>query len=112
VPAHPDLKPRWYHILLSLSAGPRHGLAVARDVRRSSDGRIRLWPATLYGSLQELADLGWIVEIDDGSRRPDASARKRYYGITRTGRAAFAAETERLADLVKLARHTARRQNA
>jgi hypothetical protein len=43
----PDLKPRWYHILLSLSAGPRHGLAIARDVRRSSGGQIRLWPATL-----------------------------------------------------------------
>ncbi len=111
MPAH-DMKPRWYHILLSLSAGDRHGLAIARDVRDSSRSRIRLWPATLYGSLEALASAGWIEEIEDASRRPDASERKRYYGITRAGRAAFDAETRRLADLVRLARHVTRRENA
>jgi DNA-binding PadR family transcriptional regulator len=112
LPRTPDLKPRWYHILLSLSAGPRHGQAIARDVRRSSDGRIRLWPATLYGSLQEMADRGWIIEIEHGPSRPDDSARKRVYGLTRAGRGVFAAETSRLADLVRLARETVRRQRA
>lgn len=105
------MKARWYHILLSLAGGARHGLAIARDVRESSHGDIRLWPATLYGSLEELADLGWIEEIDDESRRPDASERKRYYGITRSGRSALDAETQRLADLVRLARAINRRQN-
>lgn len=105
------MKARWYHILLSLAGGTRHGLAIARDVRESSHGGIRLWPATLYGSLEELADLGWIEEIDDESRRPDASERKRYYGITRSGRNALDAETQRLADLVRLARAINRRQN-
>ena len=106
------MKPHWYHILLSISAGDRHGLAVARDVRQSSRERIRLWPATLYGSLEELSDVGWIEEIDDPERRPDRSERKRYYGITRAGRAAFDAETQRLADLVRLARAVTRRQGA
>jgi DNA-binding PadR family transcriptional regulator len=108
----PDLKPRWYHILLSLSAGPRHGQAIARDVRRSSGGRVQLWPATLYGSLPELADRGWIAEMGHSRSRPDDSARKRVYELTRTGRAVFAAETTRLADLVRLARETVRRQRA
>ena len=112
MPADLELKPRWYHILLSLASGPQHGQAIARDVRRSSGGRIRLWPATLYGSLQELTDRGWIVEIDHGPARPDDSARKRVYGITRAGRAAFTAETNRLADLVRLARGASRRQRA
>src|SRR5262245_58750635 len=111
MPAAP-MKPHWYHILLSLSAGDRHGLAIARDVRESSQARIRLWPATLYGSLEELLDAGWIEEIEDTSRRPDASERKRYYGITRAGRAAFEAETRRLSDLVRLARQVSRRENA
>jgi DNA-binding PadR family transcriptional regulator len=107
------MKPRWFHILLSLAGEPRHGLAVMRDVRQSSSGAIHLWPATLYGSLEELMDLGWIQEIDDEARRPDASERKRYYGLTRSGRAALDAETQRLADLVRLARRAAsRRQNA
>jgi DNA-binding PadR family transcriptional regulator len=105
-----QMKPHWYHILLSLSAGDRHGLAIARDVGDSSQGRIRLWPATLYGSLEELADAGWIEEVDR-SRRPDGSERKRYYAITRNGRAAFDAETRRLSDLVRLARHVTRRQH-
>ena len=107
----PHLKPHWYHILLALSAGERHGLAIARAVSESSLNRIRLWPATLYGSLEELADAGWIEEIEAG-RRADASERKRYYGLTRSGRAAFDAETQRLADLVRLARQAGRRQHA
>ena len=106
------MKPHWYHILLSLAGEDRHGLAIARAVRESSQGGVRLWPATLYGSLSELVDAGWIEEIDDSSRRPDASERKRYYGITRAGRVAFDVETQRLGDLLKLARLAARRQNA
>jgi PadR family transcriptional regulator PadR len=105
------MKTHWYHILVSLAGGPRHGLAVARDVRQSSNGSIRLWPATLYGSLEDLSDLGWIEEIADAARRPDASERRRYYGITRAGRAALEAETQRLADLVRLARSVTRRHN-
>ena len=103
------LKQHWYYILLAIAGGPRHGLAIARDVRESSGGRVRLWPATLYGSLEGLLDRGWIEEIAEPSRRPDSSERKRYYGLTRTGRAVLDAETDRLAALVKLARQ-ARKQ--
>jgi DNA-binding PadR family transcriptional regulator len=104
------MKLHWYYMLLSLAGGDRHGLAIARDVREFSAGRLRLWPATLYGSLQALADRGWIREIEDGSsRRPDDSERKRYYAITRSGRDAMDEETRRLEDLVKLARGASRR---
>ena len=106
-----QIKPHWYHILLSVAGGTRHGLAIARDVQQSSNGGLRLWPATLYGSLEDLSDVGWIEEIADPGRRPDTSERKRYYGITRAGRAALDAETQRLADLVRLARSLGRRQN-
>jgi DNA-binding PadR family transcriptional regulator len=107
----PALKPQWYYILLSLAAGHHHGLAIARAVREFSDGRVRLWPAMLYGSLQALAARGWIRELEDGSAgRPDASERKRYYSLTRAGRTAMDAETRRLADLVKLARTVSRRE--
>ena len=100
------LKPPVYYILLSLAAGDRHGLAIAREVLMLSDGRVRLWPATLYGALEALSRRGWIEELDEERRRrlDDDSDRKRYYRITRAGRAAAAAETERLAALVRLAR--------
>jgi DNA-binding PadR family transcriptional regulator len=107
----PALKARWYYILVSLAAGPRHGQAVARDVQQLSDGRVRLWPATLYGSLQELVDRRWIEELDPASQ-PDGSERKRYYSLTRAGRAVLAAETDRLSSLVRAARAANRRGHA
>jgi DNA-binding PadR family transcriptional regulator len=99
------LKTASYYILLALAAGDRHGQAIAREVLALSDGRVRLWPAMLYGALEDLGDLGWIEEIDERAGRPtDESERRKYYRITRAGRAAAAAETERLAGLLRIAR--------
>lgn len=99
------LKTHWYYILLALADGERHGLAIARDVSVLSDGQTRLWPAMLYGSLEDLADRGWVEALDDLRRRPPAeSERKRFYRLTRSGRAALVAETERLSSLVQIAR--------
>jgi DNA-binding PadR family transcriptional regulator len=105
--ARERLRPHLYYVLLSLAGGDRHGLAIARDVERLSDAGVRLWPATLYGSIVELRDRGWIEELGD-ERRPDDSERKRYYRLTRAGRAALQAETDRLARLVSLARSRVR----
>jgi len=99
------LKPRCYYILLSLSDGDRHGQAIARDVLDLSSGQLRLWPAALYGSLDELRQDGWIEEIDAARGRPaDASEKQRIYRLTRAGRRAVAAETARLEALVHEAR--------
>jgi DNA-binding PadR family transcriptional regulator len=103
------LKTTWYFILLALAGDDRHGLGIARDVLALSDGRLRLWPATLYGAIEELADRGWIVELDEPRRPADESERKRYYRLTRAGRTALNAETARMADLVRVARGRARR---
>ena len=102
--ASPPLKRRHYLILLALAGGDRHGLGVAREVEALSDGSVRLWPATLYGSLEDLRETGWIEELDDPRRPPDESERKRFYRLTPAGRRVAAAETERLAALVKVAR--------
>ena len=75
--ADSDFKPQWFYILLALAAGERHGLAIARDASDLSDGRMRLWPATLYGSLDALRDRGLIAELAE--RRADQSERRRYY---------------------------------
>jgi DNA-binding PadR family transcriptional regulator len=96
------MKTREYYLLLALAGGARHGLAMARDVERLSDGDVRLWPATLYGSLEELIHHGWIAEASEAPA--DESERKRFYSLTRAGRRALAAETDRLAAVVKVAR--------
>lgn len=101
------MKPRQYHILLALADENRHGLAIAREVEHLSCGEVRLWPAALYGSLDELAERGWIEALEDTP--DDESERKRFYRLTPIGRRALAAETERLADLVKIARARVRR---
>jgi DNA-binding PadR family transcriptional regulator len=101
---HTELKTAWYYILVSLAAGDRHGLAVAREVLSLSDGRVRLWPATLYGALEDLCDRGWIEEMDEARRPADESERRRFYRITRSGRVVMTAETSRLASLVRVAR--------
>src|SRR5688572_21625261 len=104
------VKTRLYHVLLALADGARHGLAIARDVQQLSDGAVRLWPATLYGTLDELVERGWIEEVSD---HPTAeSERKRFYTLTRAGRHALVAETERLAALVRVARTRLRRSGA
>ena len=79
-----SLKPHWFYILLALADEDRHGLAIARDVQSLSDGAVRLWPATLYGSLDELRARRWIEELDE--HPAEESERKRYYRITKTGR--------------------------
>jgi DNA-binding PadR family transcriptional regulator len=96
------LKAPVYYLLLALAGGARHGLAIARDVGELSEGSVRLWPATLYGTLDELVERGWIAEM---SRPPaDESERKRFYQLTMAGRRALASETERLGSVVKVAR--------
>jgi DNA-binding PadR family transcriptional regulator len=103
IPADPRLaKRRHYLMLVALLAADAHGLAIAREVERLSDGRVRLWPATLYGSLEQLRRWGLIEELPVPP--PGESERRRFYRITAAGRGAAGAETSRLADLVRLAR--------
>jgi DNA-binding PadR family transcriptional regulator len=98
------LKPHWFFILLSVSAAPRYGTAIQDDVRTLSDGSVRLWPATLYGSLQELVELGWLREMPEAERPEGISGRERYYEITRKGRLALEREAARLDALARAAR--------
>ena len=78
------MKPRVYLILLALVDSDLHGLGIARAVQHLSDGQTRLWPASLYGTLDELTETGFIEEVDDSRERPaDESEKKRFYRLTR-----------------------------
>lgn len=99
------MKNRVYLILLALARSDLHGLGIARAVQELSDGGTRLWPASLYGTLEDLSEAGLIEELDDPRQRPaDESEKKRFYRLTRAGHRALAAETDRLAALVKIAK--------
>ncbi len=96
------LKTNWFHILLSLAGGEQHGYGIMQEVLERSDGKIRLWPATLYGSLKRLIDAGLIEESDERPAREFDDARRRYYRLTRLGRRVLDAESERLQELVRI----------
>ncbi|HTN86765.1 MAG TPA: helix-turn-helix transcriptional regulator, partial [Sorangium sp.] len=83
---------------------PRYGTAIQDDVRELSDGGVRLWPATLYGSLEELVEQKWLEEIAEDKRPEGISGRERFYRITRAGRAALKREAARLESLAHVAR--------
>lgn len=98
------LKSQWFHILLALASGEQHGYGVMQDVLDRTAGKVRLWPATLYGSIKRLmeADL-----IEESPRRPAPElddARRRYYRLTPLGRRVLNAECDRLQDLVRAIR--------
>ncbi|HWH53923.1 MAG TPA: helix-turn-helix transcriptional regulator [Gemmatimonadaceae bacterium] len=94
----------WFFILLSLAAQDRHGSGIMRDVLDLTGGELRLWPATLYGALEELREREWIRSLDAAPAfARNESARKRWYRITAQGRRALAAETASLEATLKTA---------
>ena len=98
------MRRHWFYILLSLAERDRHGSGIMRDVLELTDGALKLWPVTLYGTLDELHEQGLIRALDEPpADAEDESARKRWYRITAVGRRALAAEVARLQDTVRVA---------
>jgi DNA-binding PadR family transcriptional regulator len=102
VPA--PLEPHWFQILLALADRDLHGLAVMNDVLERTGGRMRLWPGMLYRNLGRLVDDGLVAEIEAPADAATGGGRPRFFRITPAGRRACAAEAERLAGFVAVAR--------
>ena|SRR6185295_7730313 len=98
------MRRHWFFILLSLADQDRHGSGIMRDVLELTDGELKLWPVTLYGSLDELTDQNWIRPLDRPPANAESdSARNRWFRITPSGRRALAAEVARLDATVRVA---------
>jgi DNA-binding PadR family transcriptional regulator len=106
LPINPEsflpLKPHWFHVLLSLADQEQHGYGIMQEVLARTSGKVRLWPATLYGTLKRLMDEDLIEESATRPAPEQDDARRRYYRLTRLGRRVLAAESERLEDLVRV----------
>lgn len=98
------LKPKALHILLALADGPRHGYGIMQEVASRTDGRVRLWPAALYGLLRELEKGDVIVESDDRPAADEDDERRRYFALTAHGKRVLDAEVRRLEAIVDHAR--------
>jgi DNA-binding PadR family transcriptional regulator len=98
------LKPQWFHIMLTLAGGEQHGYGIMQEVLNRTTGKVRLWPATLYGSIKRLIEAELIEESDERPAPEVDDARRRYYRLTPLGRRVLDAECERLEDLVRTIR--------
>ena len=98
------LKSHWFHIMLSLAAGEQHGYAIMQEVLQRTNGKVRLWPATLYGSIKRLIEADLIEESDERPAPELDDARRRYYRLTALGKRVLDAECERLKELVRTIR--------
>jgi DNA-binding PadR family transcriptional regulator len=98
------LTPAVLDIMVALGDEEMHGYAIMQEVRMRTAGNRRLAPGTLYRSLRQMEQRGWVVEAEE---RPDPSLddeRRRYYRLTDLGRRVALAELERLEGLVATAR--------
>jgi DNA-binding PadR family transcriptional regulator len=98
------LRQNWFHILVALARGDMHGSAIADDVLGQTDGDLRLWPATLYRTLDDLVAGGLIEELAGSDHPEGESRRKRYYRVTGEGRRALAAAARQLSEFADEAR--------
>ena len=99
------MRRNWFYILVSLAEGERHGLAIMRDVLALTEDELRLWPATLYGSLEELAERGWVRASDAPDQGAHGAERghRKWFRLTAAGRAALSAEVARMEGVASVA---------
>src|SRR5215470_4261868 len=98
------LKPQWFHILLTLAGGEQHGYGIMQEVLNRTHGKVRLWPATLYGSIKRLIEADLIEGSDKRPSPEQDDTRRRYYRLTALGKRVLDAECDRLQELVRTIR--------
>ncbi len=97
------LTPSVFYILFALSNKERHGYQIMKQIEHDSDGKIKMGPGTLYGSIKRMIADGLIKEAYE---RPDPEfddERRRYYRLTEFGRKQLLMELERYQNTVRLA---------
>jgi DNA-binding PadR family transcriptional regulator len=100
---HLPLRRVEFHILLSLSAGERHGYGIIQDIEARGETSV---PdvGTMYRALARMVEAGL---IEAAARRPapdTGDERRNYYRITSTGMRVARAEAQRLDLLTRAAR--------
>jgi DNA-binding PadR family transcriptional regulator len=81
------------HVLHHAGEAPVFGVALIAELRRHG---YELSPGTLYPVLHQLEEAGYLSRLD---RVVDGKTRK-YYALTRSGRRALAAASEKMRELV------------
>ena len=104
------MAPAVFQILIALADKPLHGYGIMLDISERSAGKVKLSPGTLYGSIKQMLEGGWIEEIASRAAA-DEDERRRYYRLTRDGREAARQEMARMSALLNHARLTSLRSS-
>lgn len=98
------LKPDVFTILLTLLEGDTHGYAMLKAADERDVHRGNLQPGSLYRLLRQMLDTGIVEELDRRQLPDGSDERRRYYRITSFGREVAAAESRRMASLLRISR--------
>ncbi|MEM9598016.1 MAG: PadR family transcriptional regulator [Acidobacteriota bacterium] len=98
------LPPMTFHILMALADQDRHGYAILQEVTERTNGKVRLGAGTLYRTIHRLKEQGLVAEALDRPSPELDDERRRYYRLTPLGTRVARAETERLGQMVDLAK--------
>lgn len=86
------------HVLIALADEALHGWGIVRRIEALTEGVWSPSAGSLYLSIARLEEQGL---IEDADTPEDVDARRRYYRLTRLGRAVLELERRRLASLVE-----------
>ena len=82
-----------YYILLCLK-NPEHGYGIMQRVETMTEGRIKIGPGTMYGTLSKLEAQQLISQVEEVDR-------KKIYKITDKGLSLLKFELKRLKELIE-----------
>ena len=100
------MKLPWFHILLALSQGSLHGYGIQRSVLERTEGKLRLWPASLYRLLGNLEEDG-LIEPAEAPAEDTEDLRRQYYRLTDRGHERLRAEATMMGEWARLAQREA-----
>lgn len=92
-----------YHVLLAIADRPRHGYGIIKAIEAETDGVVSPSTGALYLALQRMEEEGLLEASPERPADGEDDARRKYYRLTPTGRRVAAAESRRLAALVRVA---------
>lgn len=93
-----------YHVLLALAGGALYGYALKAAIEEESGGALKPRAGSLYRVLARLMTQGFVAEVEpDEPAEPHPGLERRYYGLTKRGRAALEREAVRMRHAAVLA---------
>ena len=96
------LTPAVFHILLSLATGEKHGYEIMRQVKRDTNGKVKMGNGTLYGSIKRMLNDKLIESTGHKLDSAIDDERRIYYKLTDFGQQTLHAEMQRYVEVVLL----------